>query len=67
MFGKGKLKQLEDENRELEAKLQFAEEESQRRENYYQILIQSFNEDLTTTVSQHEMVNGQHYMLGVCF
>lgn len=64
MFGKGKLKQLEAEKRELESKIQAAEEEFQRREKYYQTLIHSFNEDLTNTVSQHEMVNGQHYMLG---
>ncbi|WP_243506075.1 methyl-accepting chemotaxis protein [Cytobacillus oceanisediminis] len=64
MFGKGKLKQLEEEKRELESKIQAAEEEFQRREKYYQTLIHSFNEDLTNTVSQHEMVNGQHYMLG---
>ncbi|KON86212.1 hypothetical protein AF332_04810 [Sporosarcina globispora] len=64
MFRKGKLQQLEAEKRELEAKLQAAEEEFQRRENYYQTLIGSFNEDLTNTVSQHEIVNGQHYMLG---
>ncbi|MGA5692087.1 hypothetical protein [Cytobacillus pseudoceanisediminis] len=51
MFGKGKLKQLEEEKRELESKIQAAEEESQRREKYYQTLIHSFNEDLTNTVS----------------
>ncbi|GLB60272.1 methyl-accepting chemotaxis protein [Cytobacillus sp. NCCP-133] len=64
LFGRGKLLQLEEGNKELQAKLQSVKEEIKAKEEFYRGLIESFNDDLTNTISQHEVVNGQHYILG---
>lgn len=58
-----KYKQLQIENEALKKQLQEMEEKSRRNEERLNAFIEQFYEDLTTTIQQHEMVNGQHHLL----
>lgn len=63
MFFK-KYRQLKLENEELKKRLREAEEKSRQDEVKLNAFIEHFYNDLTTTIRQHELVNGQHHLLG---
>lgn len=63
MFFK-KYKQLLLENEELKGQLQEAEKKSRQDEEKLNAFIDRFYHHLTTTIQQHELVNGQHHLLG---
>jgi methyl-accepting chemotaxis protein len=62
MFFK-KYRQLKLENEELKRQLQEVEEKSNQDEEKLSAFIERFYQDLTTTMQQHELVNGQHHLL----
>ncbi len=62
MFFK-KYRQVIEENEELKCRLQEAEEKSKQDEEKLSTFIDYLYHDLTTTIQQHEMVNGQHHLL----
>lgn len=51
---------LEEENEELKKKLDALLDEKKHKEEVSQGFIKSFNQELMTTIHQHEMVNSQH-------
>lgn len=55
-----KMEQLEQENRALK-------EEKEERERQLHLFLKRLSEELVTTVDQHEIVNGQHYLLDSLF
>lgn len=59
-----KTYQLEEENSELKSRLKTIFEKAQQNEEYLNRFIDSFNSELNRAIQQHEMVNGQHDMLG---
>jgi len=62
-FNKKNVK-LQEENIELKRKLGEIQDKTEQDEKYLNGFIDSFYKDLTTAIEQHEMVNGQHHILG---
>lgn len=58
-----KYRQIRQENEELKLRLQDAEEKARQDEERLSAFIDRFYHDLTTTMQQHELVNGQHHLL----
>jgi methyl-accepting chemotaxis protein len=61
---KKRLTLIETEKKELQDKLVHIYTEYQEKEAYFEGFLDRFNEELTKTVDQHEIVNGQHHLLG---
>lgn len=64
MFTNKKLLQLQEENLELRKRLKEIEHKSKADQQSMYSFIDSFYNDLSTAIKQHEMVNGQHHTLG---
>ncbi|MFE8698854.1 methyl-accepting chemotaxis protein [Cytobacillus sp. FJAT-53684] len=56
--------QLQEENIELKNRLKLLFEKSQQNEEYLNSFIENFNKEINIAIEQHEMVNGQHNILG---
>lgn len=61
---KKKYVSLKEENEELKQKLDSLLDELKQREKDSQVFVDSFDQDLTMTVNQHELVNSQHHVMG---
>lgn len=59
-----KIEKLEYENKTLKDELELLKQEKALKESQYRDFMGSFNEDLATTVHQHEVVNSQHQTMG---
>lgn len=64
MFFKKKVSQLQKENQELKAYIGTLLTKMNENGNYLNGFIDQFYNNLTTTIDQHEKVNGQHHILG---
>jgi methyl-accepting chemotaxis protein len=61
---KKRLTLMENEKEELQRKLDDLFSEFREKESFFEIFLERFNEELTKTIEQHEIVNGQHYVMG---
>nr|WP_077210829.1 methyl-accepting chemotaxis protein [Bacillus dakarensis] len=61
---KKRLKLIENEKRELQDKFDKIYSGCQEKESFFEVFLERFNEDLTKTIAQHELVNSQHYVMG---
>lgn len=65
MFGNNQeLKRLREENNQLKIELQKMEQEKKQRDEQLHSFFDNFTKDLIKTIEQHELVNGQHHILG---
>jgi methyl-accepting chemotaxis protein len=64
VFINKKIKQLKDENLNLQRQLREMQNKAQRDNENLNGFIDHFSRDLTTAIIQHEKVNGQHHNLG---
>lgn len=64
LINKAKYENLIEENKALKERLAAVQEESLEKENFSREFIKSFNIELTQTIDQHELVNGQHQVMG---
>ena len=55
---------LQEENLELKRRLREIEDRNQQHEQYLNAFIDSFYNELTVAIEQHEMVTEQHHTLG---
>lgn len=64
VFFRKKIARLQEDNLELRNRLREIQNKTQQDEQHLTGFIDSFTNDLTTMIRQHEMVNKQHHMLG---
>lgn len=61
---KKRLTTIEDEKRALQEKFDLIYSECKEKESFFEVFLTQFNDELTKTIEQHEIVNSQHYVLG---
>ncbi len=64
IIAKEKYSRLLEENQALKLQLEAVQLEAKQKEDFFNTFIESFNEELTKTIEQHEKVNSQHHIMG---
>lgn len=64
LINKAKYIKLQQEHKDLTEKLQLVLEKTEQKNKFFGSFIESFNFELTKTIDQHELVNGQHQVMG---
>ncbi len=64
IISKQKYTRLLEENQALKQQLDAVLADAKQKENSSKMFIESFNEELTKTIEQHEKVNSQHHLMG---
>lgn len=64
LITKKRLLLIEEEKRELQEKFDKIYSECQEKESFFEVFLESFNDELSETIKQHELVNRQHYVMG---
>ncbi|KAA9018044.1 methyl-accepting chemotaxis protein [Niallia endozanthoxylica] len=60
---KARLHEIEKEKLELQEKIDQMFSEFKDKESFFQSFLERFNQELTQTIEQHELVNSQHYTM----
>lgn len=59
-----RLKVIEEEKQALQDKFDQLYDQVGEKEAFFEAFIEKFNQELGSTIAQHELVNNQHYVLG---
>ncbi|WP_428908577.1 methyl-accepting chemotaxis protein [Niallia sp. Krafla_26] len=64
IISKNRLKQIEEEKRELRDEFERIYSKCKEKESFYTVFLETFQNELSQTIEQHEVVNSQHQVLG---